>query len=158
MAHTWATLSWGCHEDWQHPQPPLTVSPLLPSSRVVSSSIQLQAVLTQSSFCSDSTCVFVRVCERASVRAWVSLRANFPLSHRHVKAYPPCLSPLTSRPVSVNTQLAKNSSASAADSLFLWLLYPLRPSPLLSPLWAHNWFPVKSLVCHLSWVSPRTYS
>lgn len=96
-----------CHEDCQHPQPPPTVSPLLPSSRVISSSIQLQAVLTHSSFCPDNTCARACVCVSVCVCARVSLRANFPLSHRHVKAYPPCLSPLTCRPVSVNTQLAE---------------------------------------------------
>lgn len=37
-AHTWAGLSWGHHGDCQHPRPPLTASPLLPSSRVTSSS------------------------------------------------------------------------------------------------------------------------
>lgn len=110
-------MSWGCHEDCQHPRPPLTVSPLLPSSRVISSSTP---------GCTDS--VFIL----SSVRACVCLRANFPLSHKTCQSLPSMLVSIDFSPSKCQHTTGRISSASAADSLLLWLLSLLCPSPFLS--------------------------
>ena len=119
-------LSWRRHGDRRPPRPPLATSPLLTSSRVTS-------LLHSTPGCADSRSP---VCPDS---AGLCLRANFPLSHRHVKAYPPCSSPLTSRPGSVNTSGRK--SLSLRSRLFS-LSGHSSPSVLLpSSLGAHGWDP-----------------